>query len=619
MSAIFGELLNFSQENGPDVRLRVFGDEHYARYEDIDGYSVIYDNTQGQFCYADLAGNHFISTAVPLDEPPPARIVRHLQESPAVRRAKSEERQLLHHPPEAAAFERIVRTFGPNQGLLEGRQLSIGHVRGLTILVNFQDITSTTTAADVEEMLNGTGFTRNGNICSVREYFLTVSNNKLDYTNTVVGPFTLSKNRQHYIGSLLVEEALQLAVAAGLDLRQFDSRNEGIVDALNILYAGQSVYQGELWPHNSFLDLRFGTMRTNLYLLTGLGRNPSELSIGTFCHENGHLLCRFPDMYDYGNRDNDDQDSAGIGYYCLMGAGNHLDFGRSPAPVCAYLRDLAGWCDTAVDLNTPGNYEAIHGQYNVAMKFQTSKPNEYFLVENRTRIGLDRAAPASGLAVYHCDTLGSNEFQQGTANKHYQCALLQADGRRDLEDNLNQGDGADLFAPLAGMVLSSASRPHSREWDGRESGLVLSDIVVENGQITFRVGGAVPSQHVTGEQSPNLLIPDDVAGGVSSTINIAASGVIRRMKIHVDIAHTYIGDLIVELFSPAGRRAVLHAREGRSKDDLIVDYDSDRPGELSTLVGQPMQGNWVLRVSDHDARDEGTLRKWRIEIDGASS
>ena len=33
MSAIFGEVLTFGQENGPDVRLRVFGDEHYARYE----------------------------------------------------------------------------------------------------------------------------------------------------------------------------------------------------------------------------------------------------------------------------------------------------------------------------------------------------------------------------------------------------------------------------------------------------------------------------------------------------------------------------------------------------------------------------------------------------------
>jgi hypothetical protein len=40
MSAIFGELLTFGQENGPDIRLRVFGDEHYARYETVDGYTV---------------------------------------------------------------------------------------------------------------------------------------------------------------------------------------------------------------------------------------------------------------------------------------------------------------------------------------------------------------------------------------------------------------------------------------------------------------------------------------------------------------------------------------------------------------------------------------------------
>ena len=36
--------------------------------------------------------------------------------------------------------------------------------------------------------------------------------------------------------------------------------------------------------------------------------------------------------------------------------------------------------------------------------------------------------PSSGLAVYHCDIFGSNELQQGTAENHYQCALLQADG-----------------------------------------------------------------------------------------------------------------------------------------------------------------------------------------------
>ena len=36
MSAIFGEILTFGQPNGPDVALRVFGDEHYARYENLE-------------------------------------------------------------------------------------------------------------------------------------------------------------------------------------------------------------------------------------------------------------------------------------------------------------------------------------------------------------------------------------------------------------------------------------------------------------------------------------------------------------------------------------------------------------------------------------------------------
>ena len=37
---------------------------------------------------------------------------------------------------------------------------------------------------------------------------------------------------------------------------QFDSRDENIVDALNVLYAGQTQYRGELWPHNCHIDLQ---------------------------------------------------------------------------------------------------------------------------------------------------------------------------------------------------------------------------------------------------------------------------------------------------------------------------------------------------------------------------
>lgn len=619
MSGIFGEILTFAQPNGPEIRLRVFGDEHYARYEDLNGFTAIFDGERGQFCYARLAADNLSSTGVPVTEAPPAGIVRHLQERDEIRENKARARRMVRSSSASRASLEMVRTFGPNQGLLEGRVLSVGpRVKGLTILVDFQDISSTVTSADVEEMLNGNNYTTNGNICSVREYFQTVSSGKLDYTNVVVGPYKLSRNRQFYVNTLLVEEALQLAVADGLDVTQFDSRNEGIIDAINILYAGQTQYLGELWPHNFSIDLQFGAVRTDLYLLTSLGRTPADLSIGTFCHENGHLLCRFPDMYDYGQRDGDQIQSAGIGDYCLMGSGNHLDFGRSPSPVCAYLRDLAGWCDNVVDLNTAGSYTAVHGDYNTLLKYRTSKPNEYFLVENRSKIDLDRGGNSSGLAVYHCDILGSNEFQQGTATQHYQCALLQADGRSDLENNVNRSDGSDLFNAISGMALSSESAPSTREWDGRDSGLTVSDITVPDNSITFTTGGSAPAQTASGTASPMIAIPDNQVQGVSSVIPITASGNVGRIRVSVDIQHTYIGDLRVVLVAPSGRRAVLHAGLGGSSDDLNTTYDSASPGVLTNMIGQPMAGQWMLRVADRVAEDVGVLRNWGIELTSAS-
>lgn len=620
MSAIFGELLTLGQANGGDVVLRVYGDEDYARYENVDGYTAVYDSEFGQFCYARLSAGSLRSTGVPLWQPAPAGLVRHMRESQSVIAARTRARKQSRSAMTGEHREReVIRVFAPNQGLLEGRRLSIGSVKGLTILVNFQDLVSTVTRADVDEMLNGIGYTRNGNICSAREYFARMSSGKLDYRNVVVGPYTLSRNREFYVSTLLVEEALQLAVADGLDLKQFDSLNENIVDALCVMYAGQTQYRGQLWPHNWSINLRFGSMRTDLYLLTSLGRTPADLSIGTFCHENGHLLCRFPDMYDYGDRDEDSVDSAGIGSYCLMGSGNHNDNGRSPSPVCAYLRDLAGWCDNEIDLATAGSFPAKHGDYNTVLKYRTSKNNEYFMVENRTRTDFDRGLPASGLAVYHCDIFGSNEWQQGTASKHYQCALLQADGRRELELNVNQGDGDDLFDAVQGIALSTSSAPNTLEWDGRESGLVIADISAPGDTITFTTGaGLLPapgSTAASGTATPNLVIPDNQPAGVSSVIVINQSGIVARIKVSVDIEHPYIGDLRVALLSPRGERTVLHPQLGGSADDLRMTYDSTTSGVLSAMIGQPMKGNWTLTVSDRARRDIGRLRSWSIELD----
>jgi len=460
MSAIFGEPLAFGQEKGPNVQLVVFGDESYARYETPDGFTATYDPRLGLFCYARVRAGRFVSTRVPVTDAPPEDLPRHLQELESVRHKKFIERQRSGMARTRGAGRAL--TLGANQGLLQGRRVSEGAVRGLTILVNFQDVRSTVTREDVDAMLNGDGYSTNGNFCSAREYFRLVSAGKLEYTNVVVGPYLLSQKRGHYIKNLLITEALDLALRDGVDLSQFDSRGESTVDALSVMYAGQTQYLDELWPHNAHLSLRRGRMRTGFYMLTSLGRNSADLSIGTFCHENGHMLCRFPDLYDYGNRDGDGVESAGIGMYCLMGAGNHLNHGHTPSPVCAYLRDLVGWCDDEVALNRPRQYQARHAAYGTVMKLShPDRPNEYYLVENRSKLGLDQHLPSSGLAIYHCDTRGSNEWQEGSATRHSQCALLQADGHLDLERNINQGDGRDLFDAVAGVALSHGTRPPS--------------------------------------------------------------------------------------------------------------------------------------------------------------
>lgn len=614
MSSIFGEILTFSQEKGPDVKLRVFGDEFYSRYENLDGYTVVYDVDLGLFCYAVLIKGEFVSSGVDLGHSPPGKIWRHLKESEQVRNEKFENRYSRMIPP-ANGFSphSSLKTFGSNKGLLEGRRVSEGKIKGLTVLVQFQDVKSTVTREDVDRMLSGENYSENGNFCSVRDYFRLMSGGKLDYTNEVVGPITLSRNRSYYTFHLLVEEALNLAVAEGLNLKKFDSLGEGIVDAMSFLYAGQTQYIGELWPHNYFIELEHGRIKTYFYMLSSMGRTKDELSIGTFCHESGHMLCRWPDLYDYGTRDGDSEKSSGLGYYCLMSAGNHNDYGHTPAPVCAYLRYLVGWCDNVVHLDKPGEYQALHGNYSTAMIYQSRKINEYFLIENRSQLGLDEYIPSSGLAIYHCDILGSNEWQGGTSSNHYQCGLLQADGHLDLETNRNMGDERDLFADVDGIAISHSTTPSSNLWDCSESGLIISNICTPGKIITFLVGAPEQDQVARGTSSPEKAIPDRYTRGVKDFISLDKTGVVKKIEVSVEISHPNIRDLKVELMSPAGRKAVLHNRAGGTQDNLVKTYDSDSAHVLASMIGQPLKGSWGLIVKDLARGNAGKLNRWSLE------
>jgi len=93
VSALNGERITLGQANGPDIELRVWGDEHYARYETPAGHSVVYDPAAGIFVYAYLVQGAFTPSDVPATSEPPPGAVLHGRESPTVRRSRASRRR----------------------------------------------------------------------------------------------------------------------------------------------------------------------------------------------------------------------------------------------------------------------------------------------------------------------------------------------------------------------------------------------------------------------------------------------------------------------------------------------------------------------------------------------
>ena len=60
-------------------------------------------------------------------------------------------------------------------------------------------------------------------------------------------------------------------------------------------------------------------------------------------------------------------------------------------------------------------------------------------------------------------------------------------------------------------------------------------------------------------------------------------------------------------------RAVLHDR-ARTGRNLHLELDTEPPSALAPMVGQPVAGAWLLRVTDASQDDAGTFDRWRIEI-----
>jgi len=114
----------------------------------------------------------------------------------------------------------------------------------------------------------------------------------------------------------------------------------------------------------------------------------------------------------------------------------------------------------------------------------------------------------------------------------------------------------------------------------------------------------------------NTAIPDNNTTGITSTINVAATGTIVSLSVRVDITHTFQGDLEVSLIGPDNTTVLLHNRTGAGTDNIQTVYaDLTAPAQaLSAFTGKAINGAWKLKVRDLAAADTGTLNFWEIDF-----
>lgn len=124
------------------------------------------------------------------------------------------------------------------------------------------------------------------------------------------------------------------------------------------------------------------------------------------------------------------------------------------------------------------------------------------------------------------------------------------------------------------------------------------------------------AQGVTPTASPNVSIPDNNSAGITSTITVSGTGlqVTADFSIDVRITHPNIGDLRVTMTSPVGSTLWLHNRSGGAADNLIGNYPNTLTpiSPITQLVGQPLDGNWTIKVVDAATGNTGTLESWGI-------
>lgn len=364
--------------------------------------------------------------------------------------------------------------------------------RLVVLLVDFEDAPIARNRAHFEQLFFGVGNN------SVRDYFREVSRECVDIVGDVFGPFRLPEDLTYYANgesglsastpntSTMAKHAVEAATAA-VDFSQYDNDWDGAVDGLVIVHADTgaettkdaAIRANRIWSVKWSLD--GGALPRNGVDVFAFMTVPEDARIGVCCHELGHLVFGWPDLYDSAKP----KTWSGLDSWCLMSSGSWNGGGDTPAHPSAYCKVLANW----VPLRSPTHAEdfTLEDAERTGTILRLGPHGkggpEYFLAENRQRIGFDAKLPGSGLVVYHID----ENVDDNTNELHPLVGVMQADDKQDLQVELAADAGDPYPGTKHNKTFDGSSSPNSDLYSGAKSCVSITQIQAVGTQIKARV------------------------------------------------------------------------------------------------------------------------------------
>jgi M6 family metalloprotease-like protein len=458
----------------------------------------------------------------------------------------------------------------------------VGSFTGLVILIDFPDQQADIAVAEVDSFLNGANYTGYGDNGSIAGYYRYVSQGRLNLKLMNSPRYYRAKYTYSYYDSLghcddlLLEALTWIDTLHGIDLSKVSIYPDSTIKSLNFFYAGavHSVGAHGLWGHGSSYGYNFKNyhgLHTGPYCIAELG---VQMHLGGLCHEMGHQLCGFQDLYDTRGASN------GCGMYCLMAYGNAG--GPNPIPVNPYFRYAAGWNDMPDLYGTPGGsvITLTTDTLTTWCYRNPDKPGEMFIVEARDNLGHNVNCPGQGILIWHVDSIvcppgGGNDAEtrpQHTADQHYMLSVVQADGKFDLESNNYYGHDADFFKAGGSLDhFTSSTNPVNSWWDGSASGFDLTAMSGLGRTMSFTMGQANTfrvhaSSTVGGTVAPKGTFYVAAGGSKAFSVNLTNGFAVDSCLVN----NVYAGTQSSYTFSTISKNGDLKFIVIRNSDNLAT-------------------------------------------------